>query len=208
MGRSAPEVWTLPNFLSLLRIAAIPLLVYILTFPDRRSALLAALLFLVASLTDYFDGYLARRNRTVSNLGKILDPLADKLIIVAALIMLAAMDRPGEPSVPAWLVVTVVARETAVTILRCIALTEGIVMEAEALGKYKFTLQAFAVFSLLVHYPHLGVDFYAVGVYFLLIATVAGLWSGINYYVKFFRVLQHPPASTGPSQPSPDYSGR
>ncbi len=182
-------MWTLPNLLSLFRIAVIPVLVYLLTFPDPRSALLAAFLFLIATVTDYFDGYLARRNQTVSNLGKILDPLADKLIIAAALIMLAAMSRAGEASVPAWLVVVVVARETAVTILRGFALTEGIVMEAEELGKYKFTLQAFAVFALVVHYPYLGIDFYAVGIYFLLLATVAALWSGVNYYVKFFRLL-------------------
>lgn len=182
-------MWTLPNLLSLFRIAIIPALVYLLTFPDPRSALLAALLFLIASVTDYFDGYLARRHRTVSNLGKILDPLADKLIIAAALIMLAAMGRVGEASVPAWLVVVVVARETAVTILRGFALTEGIVLEAEELGKYKFTLQAFAVFALVVHYQYFGIDFYAVGIYFLVIATVAALWSGVNYYVKFSRLL-------------------
>lgn len=187
-------MWTLPNLLSLFRIAIIPVLVYLLTFPDPYSALLAACLFLVASLTDYFDGYLARRNRMVSNLGKILDPLADKLMIVASLIMLAAMDR--EPSVPAWLVVVVVARETAVTILRGIALTEGMVLEAEELGKYKFTLQAFAVFALLVHYRYLRIDFYAVGVYFLVISTIAALWSGVNYYVKFFRLVQQE-AGTG-----------
>lgn len=183
-------MWTLPNLLSLFRIAIIPILVYLLTFTGRLSALVAAFLFLIASLTDYFDGYLARRNRTVSDLGKILDPLADKLMIVATLIMLAAMDRVGEPAVPAWLVVVVVARETAVTILRGIALTEGIVMEAEELGKYKFILQAFAVFALLVHYPYLGIDFYLAGIYFLLAATVVAVWSGVNYHIKFFRLLQ------------------
>lgn len=183
-------MWTLPNLLSLFRIAVIPILIYLLTFTDRLSGLLAAGLFLVASLTDYFDGYLARRNRTVSNLGKILDPLADKLMIVTALIMLAAMDRPGESGVPAWLVVLIVARETAVTVIRGIALTEGIVMEAEELGKYKFILQAFAVFGLLVHYPYGGVDFYVSGIYFLVLAAAVALWSGVNYHVKFFRVLQ------------------
>lgn len=183
-------MWTLPNLLSLFRIAVIPLLVYLLTFTDRRSSLLAALLFFIASLTDYFDGYFARRYRSVSNLGKILDPLADKLMIVSSLIMLAAMDRGGEPEVPAWLVVLIVARETAVTILRGIALTEGVVMAAEDLGKYKFILQAVAVFALLLHYPYLGIDFYIVGVYFLFLATVVGLWSGVNYHVKFFRLLQ------------------
>jgi CDP-diacylglycerol--glycerol-3-phosphate 3-phosphatidyltransferase len=183
-------VWTLPNLLSLFRIAIVPVLVYLLTFSGPRSSLLAAFLFLVASLTDYFDGYLARRNRSVSNIGKILDPLADKLMIVSVLIMLAAMSRPGEPGVPAWLVVVIVARETAVTILRGIALTEGVVMAAEDLGKYKFILQALAVFALLVHYPYMGVDFYVAGIYFLFLATVVGLWSGVNYHVKFFRFLQ------------------
>jgi CDP-diacylglycerol--glycerol-3-phosphate 3-phosphatidyltransferase len=98
------------------------------------SAILAASLFLIASITDYFDGYLARRNRSVSDLGKILDPLADKLMIIAVLIMLTAMDRPGEPSVPAWLVVIIIARESAVTVIRGIALSEGIIIHAEALG--------------------------------------------------------------------------
>ena len=109
-------VWTLPNLLSLFRILIIPLLVYLLSFPDRRTSLWAAALFLVASITDYFDGYFARRNKSVSDLGKILDPLADKLMVASALIMLAAMDRPGEPSVPAWLVVVILARESAVTV--------------------------------------------------------------------------------------------
>lgn len=185
----------MPNLLSLFRIAIIPLLVYLLTFSDPKTALVTAFLFLIASATDFFDGYLARRHRAVSNLGKILDPVADKLIIVAALIMLAAMDRAGEPSVPAWLVVIVVARETAVTVLRGIALAEGIVMEAEELGKYKFTLQALSVFALMVHYTYLRIDFYSVGIYFLLLATVVGLWSGVGYHVKFFRLLQRRAAS-------------
>jgi len=183
-------MWTLPNLLSLFRIAVIPVLVYLLTFSDPLSGISAAFLFLVASLTDYLDGYLARRHRTVSNLGKILDPLADKLMIVAVLIMVAAMDRPGQPSVPAWLVVVIVAREVGVTIIRGIALTEGVVMEAEDLGKYKFILQAFAIFGLLVHYPYWGVDFYVAGIYFRLLAAAVALWSGVNYHVKFFRLLQ------------------
>jgi len=182
-------VWTLPNLLSLFRIAIIPLLVYLLTFSDPRTALLAAFIFVLGSVSDFFDGYLARRRGSVSDLGRILDPLADKLMIISTLIMLAAMERAGEPDVPAWLVVLVVARETAVTILRCIALTEGMVMEAEELGKYKFILQSFAVCALLVHYDYAGVDFYIAGMYFLVISTVVALWSGVNYHVRFFRTL-------------------
>ena len=181
-------VWTLPNLLSLFRILIIPLLVYLLNFPDRRSSLWAAALFLVASITDYFDGYFARRNKSVSDLGKILDPLADKLMVASALIMLAAMDRPGEPSVPAWLVVVILARESAVTVIRGIALSDGIVMQAETLGKYKFIMQAYAVVGLLVHYQYWGLDFFVAGLYFLVLSAVLATWSGINYHVQFFRL--------------------
>ena len=180
--------WTLPNLLSLFRILIIPVLVYLLSFSDPTSALLAAGLFLIASITDFFDGYLARRNQSVSDVGKILDPLADKLMVASALIMLAAMDRPNEPSVPAWLVVIILARESAVTVIRGIALAEGIVMHAESLGKYKFVLQAYAVVGLLVHYRYWGLDFYAAGLYFLMLSAVIALWSGINYHVQFFRL--------------------
>jgi len=181
-------VWTLPNLLSLFRILIIPLLVYLLSYSDPDSALLAAGLFLVASITDYLDGYLARRNKSVSDVGKILDPLADKLLVASALIMLAAMDRPNEPSVPAWLVVVILARESAVTLIRGIALAEGIVMHAESLGKYKFVLQAYAVVGLLVHYRYWGLDFYAAGLYFLVLSAAIALWSGVNYHVRFFRL--------------------
>ena len=183
-------IWTLPNLLSLFRIVIIPVLVYLLTFSDPVSALLAAVLFLLASVTDYFDGYFARRNRSVSNLGIILDPLADKLLVASVLIMLAAIDRPGEPSVPAWLVVLILARESAVTVIRGIALTEGIVMQAETLGKHKLILQVFGVFGLLVHFTYWRIDFFAVGLYFLGLSAVIAVWSGINYHVQFFRLWQ------------------
>jgi CDP-diacylglycerol--glycerol-3-phosphate 3-phosphatidyltransferase len=181
-------VWTLPNLLSLFRILIIPVLVYILTFADPISALWAACLFLVAAVTDYFDGYLARRNKSVSDVGKILDPLADKLMVASALIMLAAMDRPNEPSVPAWLVVVILARESAVTVIRGIALSEGIVMQAETLGKHKFILQAYAVVALLVHYNYWGLNFFVAGMYFLILSAVIAVWSGVNYHVQFFRL--------------------
>ena len=187
-------VWTLPNLLSLFRILIIPLLVYLLTYPDRYSALLAASLFGVAALTDYFDGYLARRTKSVSDVGKILDPLADKLMVASALIMLAAINRPNEPSVPAWLVVVILARESAVTVIRGLALAEGIVMQAETLGKYKFTLQAFAIVGLLLHYRYFGLDFFAAGLYFLVLSAVIAMWSGVNYHLQYFRLRNAPVA--------------
>ena len=155
-------------------------------FCGPQSALLAAACFFCSH--DYFDGYLARRNKSVSDVGKILDPLADKLMVASALIMLAAIDRPQEPSVPAWLVVVILARESAVTVIRGIALTEGVVMQAETLGKYKFILQAYAVVGLLVHYRYWGFDFFAAGMYFLVLSAVIAMWSGVNYHIQFIRL--------------------
>ena len=175
-------VWTLPNLLSLFRIGIIPVLVYLLTFTDRVSAVLAASLFLIASITDYFDGYFARRNRSVSDLGKILDPLADKLMVITVLIMLTP-GSTGEPSVPAWLVVVIITRETAVTVIRA-SPSEGIVMHAEPSGNM-FILQAFAVVGLLVHYTYWGVDFFVAGIYFLALSAVVAVWSGIGYHIQF-----------------------
>jgi CDP-diacylglycerol--glycerol-3-phosphate 3-phosphatidyltransferase len=102
--------------------------------------------------------------------------------------MLAALDRPGEPSVPAWLVVVILARESAVTIIRGIALSDGIVMHAETLGKYKFILQSYAIVGLLVHYRYWGFDFFVAGMYFLVLSAVIAVWSGVNYHVQFFRL--------------------
>lgn len=183
-------MWTLPNLLSLFRILLVPFLGYLLAFTDPVSCALAALVFIVASVTDMLDGYLARRNKSVSDFGKILDPLADKLLVVTALIMLAAIDRPGDADVPAWLVVIIVAREVAVTVLRGIALTEGIVIPADDLGKYKLVVQTFALVGLMVHYPYLGVDFFVAGMYFLVLSTALALWSGVEYHVRFLGSLR------------------
>src|SRR5438094_10201577 len=101
-------------------------------------------------------------------------------MIASALIMLAALDRPDEPGVPAWLVVVIIAREIAVTVIRGIALTEGIVMQAETLGKYKFILQAFAVVALLIHYNYGGVDVFAAWMYFLSLSSILALWCGFS----------------------------
>lgn len=178
-------VVTLPNFLSLLRIALLPLLVYFLTDPGPFFSALAAFTFFVASLTDFFDGYLARRHGQTTTLGKFLDPLADKLLVASALIMLIAMERT--PRVPAWMVVIIIGRELAVTGLRAVASSEGIILAAEELGKYKMLFQMFALHGLLIHYQYAFVDFYISGMYFLWIALILGIWSGVDYHVKVLR---------------------
>ena len=199
---------TLPNQLSLLRITLVPILVYFLSDPDPVSSALAAFTFFIASLTDFFDGYLARLYGHTTTLGKFLDPLADKLIVAAALIMLAAATRT--PRVPAWMVVIIIGRELAVTGLRGIASGEGIILAAEDLGKYKMIFQMFALHGLMIHYQYLLIDFHAAGMYFLWIALVLGVWSGIDYHIKVIRqvMTRHATPSTRVSLPSDGVEAR
>lgn len=185
----------LPNLISIFRILLVPVLVLILRSPGRTAAVLAALTFFLACWSDFFDGYLARRHGITSTLGKLLDPLADKLIVMAALVMLCAMVRA--PRVPAWVVVLIIGRELAVTGLRAMATSAGIVLAAEELGKYKTIFQMLALHGLLLHYSFLGVDFHAAGMYFLWPSLVLSLWSGIDYHVRVFRQVMRPGGSQG-----------
>jgi CDP-diacylglycerol--glycerol-3-phosphate 3-phosphatidyltransferase len=180
----------LPNLISILRILLVPVLVLLLLRPSRAGAVLAALTFFLACWSDFFDGYLARRYGITSRLGKLLDPLADKLIVMAALVMLAAM--PRTPRVPAWVVVLIVGRELAVTGLRAMATSEGIVLAAEELGKYKTIFQMLALHGLLLHYTFFGIDFFAGGMYFLWPSLVLSLWSGVDYHVRVLRRAMRP----------------
>lgn len=177
----------LPNILTILRILLIPVLVVLLSDASPRASLLAGLTFLLACLSDFFDGYLARRLAISTTLGKLLDPLADKLIVAAVLIMLAGMER--SPTVPAWMIVVIIGREIAVTGLRAVALGQGVVLGAEELGKYKTIFQMFALQGLILHYHFLGIDFHLGGMYFLWISLVISMWSGIDYHVKVIRRL-------------------
>ena len=169
----------LPNLLTLARIACLPVIVLLLCDEGPLAAALAGGAFFLACLSDYYDGYLARKYTLSTTLGKFLDPLADKLLVAGILIMLVGMTR--EPRVPAWLVVIVVGRELAVTGLRAIASGEGLVLPAEELGKYKTIFQMLALHGLVVHYTYVGVDFHLAGMYFLWISTVVSLWSGAVY---------------------------
>ena len=145
------RIAALPNLLTLFRVGLVPVLVVALMRPGVGPRALAAGAFLVACVTDFFDGWLARRRGITTALGQLLDPLADKLIVAAALIMLAAV--PPDPRVPVWMAVVIVLREIAVTGLRGIASSEGVLLPAEELGKYKMIFQMFALEALLIHYP-------------------------------------------------------
>jgi CDP-diacylglycerol--glycerol-3-phosphate 3-phosphatidyltransferase len=188
------SVTGLPNLLSLLRVGLVPLLVVTLMWSTPAARALAGLFFLVACVTDFFDGWLARRHGITTALGQLLDPLADKLIVTAAIIMLAAV--PPEPRLPAWMAVVIVLRELAVTGLRGIASSSGVVLPAQELGKYKMIFQMFALEALLLRYPWpipgtgLMIDFQAGGMVLLWIALVLAVWSAIDYYVRILRQIR------------------
>jgi CDP-diacylglycerol--glycerol-3-phosphate 3-phosphatidyltransferase len=177
-------VQNLPNALSLLRLLAIPIVLVCLLFPEKWGSFLAALFFAVAFITDFLDGYIARKYGAVTTLGKFLDPLADKILVSMTLIMLIPIDR-----VPAWMVVIIVAREIAVTGLRSAAVTEGIVIQASVLGKYKTFFQAMATIALCLHYEYFGVAFHTVGIVLLWFALILTLVSGWAYFKAFYRVF-------------------
>lgn len=193
---SASLLWTTPNLLSLFRIALVPVLVYLLRDPAPTAGAIAAFLFVLGSLSDYYDGHLARKHGIVTTFGKFLDPLADKLLVVSVLIMLVAMpclpdvQASCDPRVPSWLVVLIVGRELAVTGLRSMASSEGITLGAEELGKYKTIFQIFALTGLLIHYRYAFVDFHLGGIYFLWIALVLGMWSAVDYHVRVYREVR------------------
>jgi len=184
----------LPNVLTLFRIAVIPPLVIVLLSPSKAAGQIATLVFAIASITDWLDGYLARRLEIVTILGKFLDPIADKLMVMAALIMIIPFGR-----VPAWMVLVILGREIIITGLRGIASQDGIVIAASRLGKYKTIFQIVAILGLLLHYdyywffgvrnPYLLVNMHNVGIFFLWIAFIITIWSGVDYLIRFFRVI-------------------
>lgn len=178
-------VWNAPNTLSFIRMAAIPFVVGCLFDPGPFASFLAALFFSIASLTDLLDGFIARQQRNETAIGKLLDPLADKLLINSALIMLIPLGR-----IPAWMVVLVVGREVAVTGLRGVASLEGLVIAASAWGKAKTVFQSIALIGLLLHYEYMGVDFHLLGMLLFWVALVITLWSGVDYFYNFYRVRQ------------------
>jgi len=182
---------TPPNLVTMFRIATAPFLIWILMHTGPSASWLAAGVFFFATVSDFFDGYLARSYDYVTTLGKFLDPMADKLVVTTALIMLAGMART--PHVPAWMVVVLVTREIMVTGLRAVAAAEGLIVGAEELGKYKMTLQAIAIHGLLIHYTYFHVDFFAAGMFILWLAMAVSVWSGVDYYVRVVRALTPKP---------------
>jgi CDP-diacylglycerol--glycerol-3-phosphate 3-phosphatidyltransferase len=176
----------LPNALTVGRIFLVPLLVVVLLtkFEGRMimgfpKELVGAAIFGVASLTDVLDGYLARRRKQITTLGQLMDPIADKLLITAALISLVQLDLA-----PAWMVAVILGREFAVTVLRSIAHGKGMVIAASPLGKFKMLAEVVAILALILGQDHLQ-QFYVIGTIALWIAMLTATISGIDYYRRF-----------------------
>ncbi len=182
------EFWNLPNAITLVRIAAIPIFLFFTWEESRMNSFIAALVYAATAGTDFLDGWLARRKNLVTVIGKFLDPLADKLIVMSALVMLVHLGR-----VAAWIVILIMAREFMITGLRTIAMSEGIVIAAGREGKYKTALQLAAIVFLLLHYTYpidflfftRFVDSNRVGTLLLYLSLVFSLWSGWVYLRDF-----------------------
>lgn len=182
--RVSNEIWNLPNSLTLFRIFLVPFLVVVLLtrFSGREYAGLA--IFIVAAITDFFDGYFARRLKKTTRLGALLDPIADKLLMSAAFISLVEMD---PKHVPAWIVVIIIGREFAVSGLRSIAAQQGVTIAASPLGKGKMVSQVIAI-ALLILGHELG-EFLFVGTIALWVVMVFALASAVDYFVKFAKAV-------------------
>ncbi len=180
------EIVSNPNSLTMFRIVAAPGIVVLLLFPNRFCTFVAALLFSAAAITDYLDGYLARLRGLESQFGRIMDPLADKLLVSSSFIMLTSLGW-----IPAWIVCIIIGRELAITGLRnFIADNKELDISASSLGKYKTGFQIAAIIPLLFHYPYFGLNFNGIGFFFLWGALIMTVWSGLDYFLRFRGLLK------------------
>ncbi len=181
---STRQILSLPNGLTVIRILAIPLILLLLFTIGRTFQIVTSLVFLLVALTDTLDGYFARRRKMVTTLGKFLDPLADKLLIVTALIALISAR-----GIPLWMVIVIVGREIAVTGLRGIAISEGIVISSSLIGKYKTAFEMASIFFLILNGPYLSIDFHLIGMSLLWAALVLAVVSGVDYFRRFLKSI-------------------
>ncbi len=173
-----------PNVLTLARILLIPVFIILFVHPTPEQSLAAAIVFAVAAVTDMLDGYIARRTGQVTKLGKLLDPIADKLLVLSALILLMNVER-----VSALVVLLIVGRELAVTGIRAIAAGEGMIIPAETTGKYKMALQVVAIILLILEGTGLAAlgNMHLAGIFTLYLSLVLGYLSGGQYVWSFWK---------------------
>lgn len=181
----------LPNKLTVLRILLVPVIVIIPFFKSLNDTLviwevnlsnfIILIVFIIAALTDFLDGYLARKNNLITTFGKFLDPLADKLIVLAAILVLVDLNL-----VPTWIVTVIISREFLVTAIRLVAVSEGKVIAASNLGKLKTNFQFFFIIFMLI--DNFGLDF-KLGDIFMYAALVMTVVSGLDYFIKNRKII-------------------
>ena len=178
--------WLTANYLTTLRVALVPFIYagMVIGEDDRWILLGTWLVFLIACLTDYWDGVIARHQGKATKKGKLLDPVADKILICSLLILLVALERA-----PAYLTVILIARELIINGLRSIAAAEGEVIAASSGGKSKTITQMVAVGFLIINYNTIGLPCHEIGIMMLWVATGISLWSGYKYIVSYFKTL-------------------
>lgn len=176
----------IPNYLSISRVLAVPVFIVLLFDPTPLRAVLAGAVFALASATDWLDGHLARKWGQITRIGKLLDPIADKILISSALIMLVDLD---STRVPAWIAIVIIGREIAVTGLRAMAASDGVVIPAETLGKYKVGAQITAVLSFVLNYAIQAEWANDLGRIALWTALVLSLFSGLHYFRNYWKRL-------------------
>lgn len=192
--RLTQDAWNLPNLLTYARVGMIPVVLYLLDRGTRRDAIYAALVYALAGITDVLDGFLARKLNVVSVIGKFLDPLADKLMVMATLVWMMTLGR-----IPAWAVILLLSREISITALRAIASSEGYVISANEGGKQKTALQVLGILFLIIGYPYqlkllgftLGVvDFVIVGRTLIYLSLVMSFTSAAEYFALFANAVE------------------
>src|SRR5438876_11410093 len=172
----------LPIGITITRIVAAPLLILFLISSSRVHALIAAAIFVAASFTDWLDGVVARRRNQVTTLGTLLDPVADKLLVAAALVSLLTIDK-----IAAWIVVVIIGRELAVTGLRAVAAGVGVIVPASRLAKWKTASQYVAITMLILEKGLVSPTFHGAAVGVLWVAVALTLVSAVDYFYRFFR---------------------
>ncbi|HLQ84269.1 MAG TPA: CDP-diacylglycerol--glycerol-3-phosphate 3-phosphatidyltransferase [Pseudogracilibacillus sp.] len=187
----------LPNKITISRIFLIPLFLIVLSIDFNWgeiaignnvlpiTQLVGSIIFIIASITDWLDGYIARKYNLITNMGKFLDPLADKLLVSAAFIMLIELQ-----IAPAWIIIVIISREFAITGFRLVASGEGVVLAASSMGKLKTVSQILAVILLMLNnfpfsYTNIPVD-----IIMLYVALIFTVWSGIDYFIKNWNVMR------------------
>jgi CDP-diacylglycerol--glycerol-3-phosphate 3-phosphatidyltransferase len=166
-----------PNLLTILRILLIPIFIILYLEPTSNRSLAAALVFAFAAITDWLDGYLARSRGQITKLGKLLDPIADKLLTITGLVLLV-----GHQKIAVWIVILLISREVVITGLRAIAASSGTIIQADLLGKQKMLFLTGAIMLLILDYNGMGTALIWMSLFFSLL-------SGIQYFIKFWKKI-------------------